>query len=353
MRARLPAISLSFAVTFSLVAPSRAREDKDEGPLEVLSSDELAPPVLVCSPGRLSVTASEDVVKTFRITIKNAGGRVLHWSVASAPAWAVPEARSGKAGFRGKEDVVFRIDSTRLKRGTTRGEIVIEAPGAKGSPARIPIRVTYTAKPKERPRDRRRPEPPAVRRPVSTGTRHWRWSYGVPLVGGLAGVATEGGGTYAWNPGPIASFEKHWGSHAQHSLTISFLRYTEPFYYYDGYRRLWYSSYGSYLEKGRITYRRYFGAQRTEAVFLELGVALGELEARGSTLFSDDHYEETHLEPLLGLGVRFRGREGTSAWFADLSLGVIPKVEVVHELLRESESVSVYTLSLMFGWSTR
>ncbi len=161
------AILITYALLVVVTAGSRAQDD-DAGPLEVLSSDELAQPVLVCTPSAVSLTASRDVVKTFRITVRNAGGRVLHWSVASVPAWAVPDARSGKVGFRGEEDLVLNVYSTRLKPGISRGVIVIDAPGAKGSPARISISVTYAAKPKGPARDRRRPKPPAGRRPVPT-----------------------------------------------------------------------------------------------------------------------------------------------------------------------------------------
>ena len=347
MTSNLRAIFLCFTPVVVVMACSRA-EEEDERPLRVLSSDELAPPVLVCSPRTLSLTASEDVVKTFRITVENAGGRVLHWSVASAPVWAVPEARSGKVGFRGKGDVVFTIDSARLRPGTTRGVILIEAPGVKGSPARISMRVAYAAKSEERARDTRRPEPRPVERPVSDRKPYWRLSYGVPVVGGLAGVSAEPG----WRPGPMLFAEKHWGSHAQHSFTASFLRFAKDAV--DEVTWVWEERIGDYTEFARVSYRRYTSPEASARVFLELGVVTGELDVSGTRFggpWYQDSYESTETNILLGLGLRFRGRGGRSPWFMDMSLGLVPG-KMDYELFGRTHSVKNFSdVSLMFGWS--
>lgn len=184
---------LACAAACLLAAPSRAEQEKDEGPLRVLSADELelqekrrAQPVLVCSPREVRLALSEDETRSVRLTVRNAGGRILRWLVVSAPAWAVPEERTGKLAFGEKQDLVLTINPERLKRRLTRGEIVIEAPGAKGSPVAISVILEVKRKPK--PPEPKRPKPPEL--PGGPPLREGRRA----RFGVRAGVAMPGSG---------------------------------------------------------------------------------------------------------------------------------------------------------------
>ena len=132
---------LSVAVLLSAALPCAALDflsPEEEAELELKRKKE-ADPVLTCAPVRLNASVRKDEKTSARLTVLNAGGRTLQWSVTSAPEWASPDPKGGELGFEGRQALVLSIDPSALPDGATRGEIVVEAPGAKDSPARVAV----------------------------------------------------------------------------------------------------------------------------------------------------------------------------------------------------------------------
>ena len=143
---------LSVAVLLSAALPCAALDflsPEEEAELELKRKKE-ADPVLTCAPVRLNASVRKDEKTSARLTVLNAGGRTLQWSVTSAPEWASPDPKGGELGFEGRQDLVLSIDPSALPDGATRGEIVIEAPEftsvcpKTGQPDFGTLLVTYT-----------------------------------------------------------------------------------------------------------------------------------------------------------------------------------------------------------------
>lgn len=147
---------------------------KERAALELKRKRE-AQPVLACTPASLRTRVTQGKAATLRLTVSNAGGKTLTWRVTSAPEWLQTKKREGALGFQQKETLSF-VAKAAPSPGTVRGSILLEAPGAAGSPLRIPVDLDVRPKPKppERPKipskeaDRiGRPRPPldAVKEP--------------------------------------------------------------------------------------------------------------------------------------------------------------------------------------------
>jgi hypothetical protein len=167
-----PALALLLAI-----CPASLAEEDDDLIFgeDVLSPEEIAtrelerrrnaPPVLACSPARLRASLTMGRSKTLRLTVRNAGGRTLEWSITQAPDWARPSERRGSLGFEERRTVEVTLDSSALDPGQARAEVVIDAAGAKGSPFTVPVAVSVTEPRAEEPtRDQRRDRTPSRRR---------------------------------------------------------------------------------------------------------------------------------------------------------------------------------------------
>ena len=98
-----------------------------------------APPVLECTPKSLVATVEPGETTLLHLTVRNAGGLRLRWSVLSAPKWVRLDRLSGKLGFEEEDTLVLVADPGALPRGAVQGRIVIAAPGAEGSPVTIAV----------------------------------------------------------------------------------------------------------------------------------------------------------------------------------------------------------------------
>jgi hypothetical protein len=161
---------------------------------------------------------------------------------------------------------------------------------------------------------------------------------------------------YGWGPGPMLFFEKHWGSHAQHSISTSVLTFADDALEVAGFGVS--EGEGDYTEIVRISYRRYTSREASARGFVELGVVLGEIDIEWSyydwsswplIIRYDDHYQTIAPDFVVGIGLRFRGRGGRSSGFADLSLSAIHDVD--YDLFGVTHTDPIVALSLMFGWS--
>jgi hypothetical protein len=101
-------------------APSVSPSDEELFGTEALSPAErrardlerrkAAPPALSVSPAEIRAVVAEGESATVTLTIANAGGRTLTWTIASAPAWLAADERSGSLGFGEKRAVAVVVD---------------------------------------------------------------------------------------------------------------------------------------------------------------------------------------------------------------------------------------------------
>lgn len=165
----------------ALAAVRSLAGDGGEGPREFLTPEEEAeregerrkeaPPALSVTPARLRAEVRPGETAILRLTVRNTGGRTLQWSVLSAPKWARIDRRKGSLGHRQEHSLVIVADPEGLPAGPARGNIVIVAPDAAGSPATIPAALQVRKARRVRPPpDTREPEPPAVEPLATAGT---------------------------------------------------------------------------------------------------------------------------------------------------------------------------------------
>ncbi len=146
MNGRLePALLFGAVLLAAVSAGAREVLTPEEQAERELEKKRAAPPVLVCQPTALSITVARGETRALRLSIRNAGGRVLSWAVISAPKWITPDRRAGELGFEKKRSLVLTIDPEHLPAGGTTGSVVIEARDeneekVEGSP--VTVRVT-------------------------------------------------------------------------------------------------------------------------------------------------------------------------------------------------------------------
>ena len=201
---RLAAILAVTAVLLASV-PCRAQEDEDDLPPSVMSSAEIeldrrrnAPPQLGVSPMKITRTVEPGDSAKLTLTVRNAGGRMLRWSVASAPTWISFKEERGELGFEKETRLSLVADAGDLPAGTVRGSVAIEAQGAAGSPTTVPITLVIAApaeEPEEEPKKRARAKP--ARSARETGpTRRERPRRRVPERGDDTGPSGRRGGRF-------------------------------------------------------------------------------------------------------------------------------------------------------------
>ena len=122
-----------------------------------------APPVLICKPSRLRAEIKQGGTARLLFAIRNAGGRTLKWSIPNPPGWLAVSPRSGSLGYGAQQTLTITIDAGRLETEQQEDEIIIEAPGAKGSPVSVPVAVTI------RRQEQESQEPPQALSAVDRG----------------------------------------------------------------------------------------------------------------------------------------------------------------------------------------
>ena len=103
--------------------------------------------ILQVVPGKFQVAIREGEFQEVKLTVSNAGGQVMRWSAQSLESWIEPKTRSGELPHQGKQEIILilRAPAGAAVGKTTSGLLRIEAPGAQGSPAVIPIAVQIRA----------------------------------------------------------------------------------------------------------------------------------------------------------------------------------------------------------------
>jgi hypothetical protein len=136
----LPKNSLAVLASFA-AASAGAREvlTPEEEATRSLEERREARPVLRCEPNEISAKLKRGNTALRRITVRNAGGKTLSWSVVSAPGWVRLERLSGELGFEEERALVVVVDAGGLGAGRHEGKIVISAPDAGGSPAEVGV----------------------------------------------------------------------------------------------------------------------------------------------------------------------------------------------------------------------
>jgi hypothetical protein len=149
--------------------------------LEVLSSEELqekaareAEPVLEVSPHVLRATVAKDETAAFRLAISNAGGRKLRWRLRSSLRGLRFSVGEGELGYRGSQVVSLSFAGRAVPGETVRGEVVVDAPGASGSPVRVPVSVRVKTPPAEEPAEPEEQEKPDEPRKLGPRARRFR-----------------------------------------------------------------------------------------------------------------------------------------------------------------------------------
>jgi len=145
--------------------------------LEILSDSEKAErerarklnakPVLSCKPASLSTKAKRGDTAELLLTIRNAGGRTLRWSLGKLPRWLAADVTTGELKHAEEKRVVLHVRTRLVSGGGVESGITIVAPGADGSPFTVPIAVAVEEPPP--------PEPGPVRpKPVARGPERVR-----------------------------------------------------------------------------------------------------------------------------------------------------------------------------------
>ena len=135
----------------TLIPEFETPEEKDE---RVKRQKKEAPPVLDCKPRSLSAEIKQGGTEKLLFAIRNAGGGTLKWSIPNPPGWLLVRPLSGSLGLGAEQTLTITIDTGRLETEQQEDEIVVEAPGAKGSPLSISVAITI------RPQELESQEPP-------------------------------------------------------------------------------------------------------------------------------------------------------------------------------------------------
>lgn len=127
-------VTLSLAVEISgLPGASEAQ------PVAVL---DVSPPSLVFQVEEGSADPASQTLE-----IRNAGDGSLNWSISTDQPWLRVQPTSGTT----PSTVRVSASVSGLGAGSFRGSLLVEAPGARGSPMEIPVTLTVTARPNESP----------------------------------------------------------------------------------------------------------------------------------------------------------------------------------------------------------
>lgn len=97
------------------------------------------PPELTVDRIKWETTLERGKYKTIDVKVANVGGMTVKWTAESEPAGLTVRPRSGSLEANGSATLFLTAHAALLPEGTTQGELVITAPGAKNSPTTIPV----------------------------------------------------------------------------------------------------------------------------------------------------------------------------------------------------------------------
>ncbi len=169
--------ALLLTAVFVAALPSAAQEGA--APREIITPEEMAElerdaqPVLECEPAELRAEVKRGRGAVLTLTIRNAGGRKLNWSVFSKPEWVRLDAEKGELGYHEERKLVVAVETAGLGPGTVTGELMIVAADAKGSPASVSVSV-HVRRGEPPPPERPRAEPVVPVRPARDERRVYR-----------------------------------------------------------------------------------------------------------------------------------------------------------------------------------
>ncbi len=185
-----------FPLLISLALPCIAGEMDETPEEEVLSPRERAElelkrrrgaePVLAVEPADLALELEPGGSGELRLTIRNAGGRKLEWSVSAAPGWLGVSPKRGELGFEEEREIALTLSAAELEAGMTDDKLVFRAPGAKGSPFAVSVRLTI--KPGQDEKEDEIARAPADEAPAEPGPE----APDVPATGKRYGLGVRG-----------------------------------------------------------------------------------------------------------------------------------------------------------------
>lgn len=157
-----------------------------------------APPALAVVPGELTMALTEGDRATASVSVRNTGGQVLMWT-AKVPQWMSVEPSRGELGFEGLQTVSLTVRGDMLRPGRRVADLLIEAEGASGSPAGIPVVLTIEPKALRTEPQPREPRPHVT--PPVTPAHGQRQSRHFGVRAGI--LVPSGGKSLDFEPGPM------------------------------------------------------------------------------------------------------------------------------------------------------
>lgn len=301
---------------------------------EVLSPEEelelqerSAQPVLECTPEELSTSLETGATATLVAKLRNAGGGILVWSVSFAPAWAKVVPDRGELSYRESRELVIAIDGSNLQPGTTRGDIVIDAQAAKGSPAKLALSLHVKARSSLQTGGTPSAEPQAPTRPVAPLPNRLRYSIGMGWHAFPVIAETSNDDFGLMEPFAMLSWQKHnWEFIASVGIGREWVHMD-----YSG---------GEFLDTHAsqqlfLCGRRYSTTPKRTRPYLELGYGSVHVELKTESS-SDDNNPMFYR---LGLGARKFYSHG----LFDFSLNFL--------VLQTSEEWNLYEQHFSSGWN--
>lgn len=107
------------------------------------------PPRIGLSPTSFMFTSllGEPSPPNQTLTITNIGGLVLNWNASTSPGWLSVSPRNGSLTSGASTPITVSVNTSGLPEGSHSGEILIEAPGAIGTPQTVPVTVVVIRSP--------------------------------------------------------------------------------------------------------------------------------------------------------------------------------------------------------------
>ena len=289
---------------------------------------QLAQPVLAVHPEEVTITLNPDGQGSYRLVIENRGGQTLTWSARPISTRVVLLPTKGTLGHGGSESILLEVHLDTRSPGWTREIVVIEAPGAAGSPRQVPVlvHIQSTSPPPPNEAVQREPLPPPERHtePVEATrfTRGDRWRFSVG-IGGAGELDDLGRNTLRMH------LQVRKGSHA-----LAIHHGTGSIAQVEGVAMPTVSPYAGSLREGGpgVAYRRYGPSSRWFSEwFWQVGVTVFDMERSylDQVTFLDRHMQDDGWYLTAGAGVTYRFDKGRSPWFYEFQCELLAGKELI------------------------
>jgi uncharacterized membrane protein len=142
--------SVRFSYTFADAGSYTVRISSPDDSKEIeVTVESLPPAVLQVSPTSLQFQAEEGGTNppAKSLTIRNTGGQPLNWTATKDANWLTLARTSGTVAAGQSTTLQVSVNISGLGIGTYRATIVISAPGAENSPAKVEVTLEITARP--------------------------------------------------------------------------------------------------------------------------------------------------------------------------------------------------------------